>query len=101
MHVLADFDDFKQLVNSQDNMKSWCPALTSRTRVYPSRAWLASTTKHNLGRALRMTLGQDPERQRRLERTLAPAVLQTAEELDLFGYHTDHFLNSDDLKEQA
>ncbi len=64
---------------------------------YPSPAWLASITRHNLQRSLKKAFGKDIDSRRRIERTLAQQVLDTADELNLFGEQTYHYLNADDL----
>lgn len=57
-HVLMQFGDRKSFLSLEVedlSIRPWWPAFTSRTRVYPSRRWLAATTSNSLRTPLRLT----------------------------------------------
>ena len=102
-HVMMDWDAWKDYLNADDHDNAempWGPAVTSRTRVYGSPSWLAATTKHNLRRALKRTLGSEVEERKQLEDVIAISVLDAADDLQLFDKKKVNFLDADDLRRE-
>ncbi len=78
-------------------MPDWNPALTSRTRVYPSADWAASTSRENLKRVLRRIWKND-DQSKAVTNRMAAAVTRSYASNHMFDNR--NYLNRDDQRRE-